>query len=161
MQKDEEKKVNAIRDIQGGAADQELIKLLIQPAPPISSASLPFELKYDEQYINKIVESYQNKILDISSVIDTFLAYTNAFKKYTEDKVYSGAKNVQGFIQQVLDFEGSMQMEVDRDDDTYLLHACFSNVWRLVNHLEVNIDRTKYSFEDKLAFSENFQRVLA
>ncbi len=52
-------------------------------------------------------------------------------------------------------------MDTDRDESEELLHTCLANVWRLLKFLDANLDKSKYSQEDKIMFTPNFQKLLA
>jgi hypothetical protein len=61
---------------------------------------VPLELRYDDIYLKKVFKGFANKLLPIASMRlrDTYEHYSDSFRKYTEEKFYSGIKNLPNLI---------------------------------------------------------------
>lgn len=92
--------------------DQHLIEKLQKSK--LAGSKVPLELRYDDIYLNNVFKGFENnQILPIASMRlrDTYEHYSDSFRKYTEEKFYSGIKNLPNLIQSLSDFEGSMKLE--------------------------------------------------
>jgi hypothetical protein len=91
--------VGVIRDVmQNPDSDLDLIdKLVKSKAQP---AKTPLEIRYDDRYIKECFRLIANSQLPLSSlhIRDTFDHYSHTFRKYAEEKFYSGIKNLPGLV---------------------------------------------------------------
>ena len=103
--------VGVIRDLQASEADLDLIEKLQKSKEAGNKVSL--ELRYDDKYLRDVNKGFTNKLLPITSMRlrDIYDHYSNSFRKYTEEKFYSGIQNLPNFIQSMCDFEGNMKLE--------------------------------------------------
>lgn len=89
---------NVIRDLKGKEADLDLIEKLQKSK--LQANKVPLELRYDDKYLKEIFKEFAHKLIPISSMRlrDTYDHYSYSFRKYTEEKFYSGIKNLPNFI---------------------------------------------------------------
>ena len=157
--------VPVIRDLQDKDADLDLVQKLLKAKDPRNKAVL--ELRYDDRYLREVFKGFANKIMPITNMKfrDTFDHYAFAFRKYTEEKLYSGIKNLPNFIQSLSDFEGSMKLEYKHQGGAAIYwqeaHESLGSVWDLLKHHLVNIDPNSFTEEDLVLYSENFQKALS
>ncbi len=161
----EDDNVGIIRDLQGKEADLDLIEKLQKAKEAGIKANL--ELRYDDRYLREVFKSFAHKLLPITSMRlrDTYDHYSYAFRKYTEEKFYSGIKNLPNFIQSLSDFEGSMKLEFKNQGGAAVywqeVHESLGSVWDLLKHHLSTIDQNSFSEEDLVLYSDNFQKVIA
>lgn len=99
------------RDFQGVREAQDLIDDISIDLPDldlivkiqkskVSGSKVPLELRYDDIYLKKVFNGFANKLLPIASMRlrDTYEHYSDSFRKYTEEKFYSGIKNLPNLI---------------------------------------------------------------
>jgi hypothetical protein len=128
--------VGIIRDLQGREADLDLIEKLQKSKA--AGNKVPIELRYDDRYLREVFKGFAHKLLPITSMRlrDTYDHYSYSFRKYTEEKFYSGIKNLPNFIKSLSDFEGSMKLEYKNQGGPAVYwqetHESLGSVWDLL-----------------------------
>ena len=156
---------NVIRDLKGKEADLDLIEKLQKSK--LQGNKVPLELRYDDKYLKEVFKEFAHKLIPISSMRlrDTYDHYSYSFRKYTEEKFYSGIKNLPNFIQSLSDFEGSMKLEFKNQGGPAVywqeIHESLGSVWDLLKHHLITINSSQFTEEDLVLYSDNFQKVVS
>ncbi len=99
--------VKRLRDFQGvseaendGIDIPDLDLIVKLQKSKVAGSKVPLELRYDDIYLKKVFECFAKKLLPIASMRlrDTYEHYSDSFRKYTEEKFYSGIKNLPNLI---------------------------------------------------------------
>ena len=108
--------------------------------------------------------------------LNSFEAYSRAFKAYTEDKYYTLGNNLGGFVRSLVALEENSLREIDRDmnaagefDFWAEVHGHLVSAWRLISHHIQEIkskpsdkeDKPPFTLDDKLFFTPSYQKILA
>jgi hypothetical protein len=100
--------------------------------------------------------------------LNSFEAYSRAFKAYTEDKCYTLGNNLGGFVRSLVALEENSLREIDRDmnaageyDFWAEVHGHLVSAWRLISHHIQEIKQGSFALDDKLFFNPSYQKILA
>ena len=114
---------NIIRDIHNKQADKDFVKKILE-TPSI-------EVRYDDKYLKSVTNTFQTSKLPIqtsSALRPTFETYIDLFKRYTEEKEYSGISNLSHFVRSLYEYERDLATQfTDFNSHTYL-----RDVWELM-----------------------------
>ena len=146
--------LNIVRDLQSKAVDEELVEKLLKTN---------IEVRYDERYIRELIKTFQIQPLPISGdrLRDCFEYYSRQFKKYTEEKVYSGIMNISSLIKSFLDYELALKFESGIGTLNHKIHSDLASCWELIFYLSTNIDQKKFTQEDLIFNKLNYQKQIA